>query len=92
MSFDWREFLTLAEGLASNPDSLGSPEASFRSAASRHHPPDKTYRKISIQLNRLRDIRVKADYQSSLQGTPDFLASSAIGMAKIILECLNTLT
>lgn len=127
MSFDWREFLILAEGLVSHPESLGSPEASFRSAASRayyaayqcalefaceegfepyygesghvylqkhfsrHRPSDKTYRKISVQLNRLRDLRVKADYQPALPGSPESLARSAIGMANIVLTCLDTL-
>lgn len=39
MSFDWTEFLVFAEALQkalqANPDSLGSSEAAFRSAASR---------------------------------------------------------
>jgi len=35
MSFDWTEFLTLAEALQSAPDSPGPPEAALRSAASR---------------------------------------------------------
>jgi uncharacterized protein (UPF0332 family) len=35
MSFNWTEFLTLAEALASDPSSPGPPEAALRSAASR---------------------------------------------------------
>lgn len=35
MSFDWVEFLTLAEALQSDPDSPGPPEAALRSAVSR---------------------------------------------------------
>lgn len=35
MSFDWTEFLTLAEALQSDPNSPGPPEAALRSAASR---------------------------------------------------------
>ena len=35
MSYDWTEFLTLAETLQSDPDSLGLREASLRSAISR---------------------------------------------------------
>jgi len=35
MTYDWSEFLTLAEGLFSAPDSPGPPEAAFRTAASR---------------------------------------------------------
>lgn len=35
MSFNWTEFLTLAEALQSDPDSPGPPEAALRSAASR---------------------------------------------------------
>ena len=35
MSFDWTEFLTLAEALQSDPNSPGPPEATLRSAASR---------------------------------------------------------
>jgi hypothetical protein len=35
MSFDWTEFLALAEALQFAPDSWGSPEATLRSAASR---------------------------------------------------------
>lgn len=126
MSFNWREYLTLSEGLKARPDLLGTRETSFRSAASRayyaayqcareyactegfephygdsshkelqkhfcnHIPPHQTYKKISVQLDRLRDIRVKADYLSKLD-SPESLASSAIGMAKIILRCLDDL-
>jgi uncharacterized protein (UPF0332 family) len=35
MSYDWVEFLELAESLESNPDSTGPREAALRSAASR---------------------------------------------------------
>lgn len=35
MSFDWKDFLTLAEGLKGTPNIFGTPEAAFRSAASR---------------------------------------------------------
>ena len=35
MSYDWAEFLRLAESLESNPDSPGPREAALRSAASR---------------------------------------------------------
>jgi uncharacterized protein (UPF0332 family) len=35
MSYDWAEFLELAESLESNPDSIGPKEAALRSAASR---------------------------------------------------------
>ncbi|GAB4408092.1 MAG: hypothetical protein Kow00123_21100 [Anaerolineales bacterium] len=35
MSFNWTDFLTLAEALAASPDSLGPAEAALRSAASR---------------------------------------------------------
>ena len=35
MNFNWREYLTLSEGLKAQPNLLGTPEASFRSAASR---------------------------------------------------------
>lgn len=35
MSFDWIDFLLLAEGLYNNPQSLGPEEASWRSSASR---------------------------------------------------------
>lgn len=35
MSFDWTEFLTLAEALKSAPDSPGPPEAALRSSVSR---------------------------------------------------------
>ena len=35
MSFDWTEFLTLAEALQSDPSMPGPPEAALRSAASR---------------------------------------------------------
>jgi uncharacterized protein (UPF0332 family) len=35
MSFDWADYLTLADGLNQNPASFGVNEASFRCAASR---------------------------------------------------------
>jgi len=35
MSFDWTDFLTLAEALKSAPDSPGPPEAALRSSVSR---------------------------------------------------------
>lgn len=127
MSFDWREFLTLAEELYTHPDQYCSAEASFRSATSRayyaafqcayefaceegfepvygesshsylqrhfsHHPlSNPIYRKISVQLNRLRALRVQADYAAALKGSPQFMANSAIGMAKIVLDCLRQL-
>jgi uncharacterized protein (UPF0332 family) len=126
MNFNWREYLSLSEGLKSHPDLVGTPEASFRSAASRayyaayqcaleyartegfedrfgessHQYLQKHFSKrassseahkgISLQLNRLRDIRIKADYRSKVK-YPENLASSAIGMAKKILYYLDSL-
>jgi uncharacterized protein (UPF0332 family) len=128
MNFNWREYFTLAEGLKAQPNLLGTPEASFRSAASRayyaayqcaleyactegfepcygddshkklqkyfstHSSPNQAHKDISLQLNRLRDIRVKADYRLNKLDYPETLASSAIGMAKIILCCLDSLS
>jgi uncharacterized protein (UPF0332 family) len=126
MNFDWREYLALSEKLKANPNLVGTPEASFRSAASRayyaayqcaleyarsegfedrfgdsshkylqKHFSERAssitaHKGISLQLNRLRDIRVKADYRSNIK-YPESLASSAIGMAKKILCYLDTL-
>lgn len=59
---------------------------------SRHTPPNPTYQKISVQLNRLRTLRVKADYLPTLTSSPEFLASSAIGIANIVMDCLERLT
>ena len=70
----------------------GSGHVYLQKHFSQHRPAETTYRKISLQLNRLRDLRVKADYQSDLPGTPEFLARSAMGMAKMVLECLDALS
>jgi uncharacterized protein (UPF0332 family) len=46
---------------------------------------------ISVQLDRLYDLRRKADYENSLT-KPENSAYSAIGMAKKVFQCINELS
>ena len=68
MSFDWTEFLTLAEELLQNPDSPGPREASLRSAVSRAY-----YAAYRFALNFERD---RNEY------TPSGYATDQIGLVK----------
>jgi uncharacterized protein (UPF0332 family) len=125
MSFDWAEFLTLADALLRNPDSPGPEEASLRSAISRAYyaafcsarnlardrreitptgsardhllvkkhfeaSPDRTRRKIGINLGRLRNYRNMADYRDSLsRATP--MAQSSVALARNVHNALTSL-
>ena len=125
MTYDWAEFLTLAEGLFSAPHLPGPPEAALRTAASRayyaafhcalqlaccegYQPDhsgddhrrlpahfrdarhaDVTRRKIAKELDRLRDRRNAADYRD-ICIPPKSLAELAIGMAKSVLQNVNS--
>jgi uncharacterized protein (UPF0332 family) len=127
MSFDWAEFLTLAEALQSAPESPGPRVAALRTAASRayyaafhyavdlalgegfqptfrgddhkgiqkhfrdYKPTDPLRRKISIDLNKLWNHRREADYDSNLTRQPNSLADQAIGMARSVLDKLDSL-
>lgn len=51
----------------------------------------KTRRKIGTELDRLRDLRRKADYEDILDRQPLSLAVHAIGSAKTIVKLLDTL-
>ena len=57
----------------------------------REHLPSKDRSKISTQLDRLYDLRLKADYDDSLDRQPTSLASHAIGIADRILNMLDSL-
>ncbi len=126
MSFDWADFLTLADALVHDPNSPGPEEASLRSAISRayyaafrvarnfgrdkgeftptqtgqdHWPvmnhfrssPDRTRRKIGLDLDRLYDNRTSADYDDVLTGRPIPLAQSSVAVARNVLDALNSL-
>jgi uncharacterized protein (UPF0332 family) len=53
--------------------------------------PDRTRRKIGIDLSRLRDNRNRADYDDVLVGEPISLAQSSIDIARNVLNALNSL-
>jgi uncharacterized protein (UPF0332 family) len=52
---------------------------------------EKIRRSIGENLDRLRDLRHKADYRDSLNASPRSLASHANGMAKGIIDNLKSL-
>lgn len=126
MSFNWADFLTLADALVHNPSLPGPEEASLRSAISRAYyaafcsarnfardrekltlehtardhqlvkdhfqgARDRTRRKISLDLDRLRDNRNRADYDDSLVGKPVPIAQSSVAVARNVLSALNSL-
>jgi len=62
-------------------------QAHFR----QHGTPGKTRKKIAKELERLLDHRHWADYRSRVHKRLDSLASHAIGMAKSIVENLDSL-
>lgn len=127
MSFDWADFLTLADALVRDPNSPGPEEASLRSAISRAYyaafrvarnsgsdrgefaptktaqdhrlvmdhsrsSPDRTRRKIGLDLDRLRDHRRSADYDDVLVGIPTSVAQSSVARARNVLDALDSLS
>lgn len=127
MSYDWLEFLQLAQGLSSRPDLPGPRDAALRSAVSRayyaayhsalepameegfdpnfmgnphqglqkhyrtYNPNDQIRKRISSELQRLHEARIRADYRSDLRARPETAAESAIKAAQQILELLSGL-
>jgi len=128
MSFDWREFVRLAERTRGQGATLPEKEAADRSAASRayygafhvaledavstgyarfrsgddHTHVEKHLRECretnknrwaaAKELNRLKDLRNKADYDNLLDRKPESLAVQAITMAKRVLALLGSTT
>lgn len=126
MSFDWEEYLKLAEALQADPNTPGPAEAALRAATSRayyaafkcalnfacsegfeptysgndhwnvrrhfrDYKPNKTRRKISVELGRLYDNRRKADYSDTLSTSANTLAYLTIRMARSVLNKLDSL-
>lgn len=126
MSFNWADFLTLAEALLRDPNSPGPEGASLRSAISRAYyaafrvarnfgrdrgefipaetgqdhrivqnhfksSPERTRKKIGVNLQRLYDYRNNADYDDVLTGNPISLAQSSVAMARDVLNMLKSL-
>jgi uncharacterized protein (UPF0332 family) len=58
---------------------------------SSHKPSDRIRRKIARELQRLWDQRRQADYDAVLKKKPTSLADHAIGMARHVLEYLDSL-
>ena len=94
MSFDWIDFLSLAESLYDNPQSPGPEEASWRSSASRAY-----YAAFQMVLHfakaqtgyeeRLRLNRRQADYDDVLKQHPRKLAEGSVLAAKYIVELME---
>lgn len=126
MSFNWVDFLTLADALSRTPNTPGPEEAALRSAVSRAYYAafcsarttardkegfvptgspedhrllrnhfrargDRVRRKISTDLERLRDNRNRADYDDLLVTGPAALAQSSVAVARNIIGALHTL-
>jgi len=60
----------------------------FRESA----PSNPKKKAISLQLERLHDFRRQADYENTLRQKPENMALYAIGMAKIVFECIAELS
>jgi uncharacterized protein (UPF0332 family) len=127
VSFNWTDYLTLAENLVRDPSSPGPKEASLRAAISRAYYgafcsarsfaetkdnpplsrkgkasdhrliidhfakfPDPDRKKISVNLDRLRSDRNKADYDDHLHQS-NSLATISIQRAQEIIKSLQSL-
>lgn len=77
------------EGFA--PSSQKSDHKEIRAYFRNYKPSDPIRRKVARELERLWDQRRQADYDVVLYKQPDSLAAHAIGMAKRVLESLNSL-
>jgi uncharacterized protein (UPF0332 family) len=60
----------------------------FRNSIPKH----KKKLDISLQLDRLHDLRRQADYENNLKQKPENMAVYAISMAKKVFQCINELS
>lgn len=74
------------------PSSQASDHKEIQDHFRNHKPPDRIRRKIARELERLCDQRRQADYDTVLHKKPASLAGHAIGMARRVLENLDSLS
>ena len=86
--------LHLCRGFAScegwSPPSLESIHQAIPRYLRYHLPADQTRRKMAHELDLLRALRIEADYEDALRGRPEMLAAKAIGLARSIVEKLDS--
>ncbi len=83
MSFNWDDYLFLAQELATHPSNFPNQEARLRSAISRAY-----YSAFCKARDFLRDDRRCADYDDVIRDLP-FLANKALGRAQDIVSTLD---
>lgn len=86
----FRTALNVAQGEGFQPSYSGSDHWDVRKHF-RDHNHNKIRGKISTELGRLYDNRRKADYEDTLRQSADILVQLTIGMAKSVLNNLESL-
>ncbi|MBA4385463.1 MAG: hypothetical protein C0410_12065 [Anaerolinea sp.] len=71
------------------PTHTGEDHHKIREHYRKFTPPQENAKIISLQLDRLYDLRRQADYDNLLKQKPEYLAYNAISMAKIVFKCLD---
>ena len=98
MSFDWQNYLTLAQYMMDTAEEFPETEACYRSVVSRAYYAmfcmtrdyvSQVRQKIGNQLRRLHQHRKKADYDRDLGEAPVNKATKALCEAQRVLEGLN---
>jgi uncharacterized protein (UPF0332 family) len=74
------------------PRGTGDDHPNIRKHFLHSKPSHEKKKDISNQLDRLHDLRRRADYQNTLPQKPENMAYYAIGMAKKVFACIDDLS
>lgn len=88
----FHEALKFARSEGYDPMRTGDDHKRLREYFRDHKPNDKRRRRIATELRRCWDQRRQADYDATLYKSPASLAGHAVGMARSVLEELDSLS
>ncbi|RCK72744.1 MAG: hypothetical protein ANABAC_1278 [Anaerolineae bacterium] len=75
-----------------SPSKTGEDHRKIREHFRNSTPKQSSKSDISIQLERLHDLRRKADYENNLHQKPENMAYIAIGMARKVFQAIEELS
>src|SRR5687767_3400745 len=74
------------------PTGTGEDHFKIRKHFRESKPTHERKKKISIELDRLYDLRRKADYENALKTSPENMANFALGMARSVFSYIGELS